>query len=104
MAKHDVPPRQNDEVTIQDSRDIRTVMPNLFPMPFIRFSMTRTSMFSDGKNTQVEGEEHRFENGRLDSRYFEGILAGDYLKNMTQLMEQQMEWFFKSFSFFLPFK
>lgn len=104
MDKNHVIRPDKGDVMAQDSMDIQTIMQNMFPMPFIRFNVMRTSMAFNGKNTFVEAEEHRFENGKLDSRYFEGILAGDMVKTMTHIMEQQMELFFNSLSLFTPFK
>lgn len=103
MNKEIVEKTKND-VTVQAPHPVQSFVSGFFPLPFIRFSMSRTSMFSDGQNTHIEAEEHRFENGKLDSNYFEGTLAGDYMKQVNALMEQQMSLFFKTFNLFLPFK
>ena len=94
--------KDKGDVTSQPPGQLQPFTASFFNMPFIRYSMTRTRLSSDGTNTHIEAEEHRYENGTLDSRYFEGTLAGNPMAMMTRIMEQQMNWFFKSISFFMP--
>jgi len=77
---------------------------NMFPFPFTHFTFSKTHVSTDGRTTEIRAEEHRYEKGQLQSRRFEGELAGDVFSSYYRLFEQQMAMFLKSFSLFLPFK
>jgi hypothetical protein len=77
---------------------------NMFPFPFIHFTFSQTHVRTDGRTTEIKAEEHRYEKGQLQSRRFEGEVAGDIFSSYSKLLEQQMAMFLKSFSLFLPFK
>lgn len=96
--------KPNGEPTVKEATPIQSFVPGFLPLPFIRFSLSSFSMLSDGRNTHIQAEDHRFENGKLDSRHFEGTFAGDYMTQVTRLLEHQMAMFFNAFNMFLPFK
>lgn len=77
---------------------------NMFPFPFIHFTFSQTHVSTDGRTTEIKAEEHRYEKGQLQSRRFEGEVAGDVFSTYSQIFEQQMAMFLKSLSIFLPFK
>jgi hypothetical protein len=63
---------------------------NMFPFPFIHFTFSQTQVSTDGRTTEIRSEEHRYEKGQLQSRRFEGSVAGDIFSSYSQIFEQQM--------------
>ncbi len=99
--------KDHQHVTPKETETVSPALPfSPFPsfFPFIRFTYSHTTVESDGKTTEIKAEEHRYENGRLESKRFQGEMEGDAMNVFTKIVEQQMTLFMKSFSLFLPFK
>ena len=80
--------------------------PLSFFSPFLSFRYTSRTIFSDEQKTHVRAAEHRFENGRFESKTFEGTLApgvyDDMVRQMHRWFSAQMVLFLAPFSFLLP--
>ncbi len=74
---------------------------------FISYRYSCRSISSAGGRTHVQAREDRFENGKLESREFEGVMDGgvyaDAVGRMQQSFLDQMKLFFRPFAGFLPF-
>lgn len=103
MSKHLIEKEKNSIIST-DGTEIRPFFPNVFSLPFIRFSFSQTRISSDGTSTHIEAEEHRFEDGHLYSKQFEGTLAGDFLTPLTQMIEQHMMFMTQAMNLFFPFQ
>lgn len=74
---------------------------------FISFRYSCKSMSSFGGKTYIRSKEQRFENGKMETEEFEGVAEGDFcthaVREMQNIFVKQVESFFKTLSYFLPF-
>lgn len=99
--------QNNQAVQKSEGDEVKVLEPSDDGNPFFFFRYSYKSMTSVGGKTYVASEEKRYENGKLESESFEGVMEGDYLaravQDMQNLFFKQISYFFKPFSFFLPF-
>lgn len=91
----------------QDNKKVEVIEPVQNRASFISFNYSYKSMtYSNGK-THVHSRSQRFENGRLESEEFSGVMDGNVWNNSSAEIQnqflKQITDFFKPFSMFLPF-
>ncbi len=105
MSKHDIIKKAGNE--IENAENIERFGRFGNTGSFISFRYSYKSMSSFGGKTYIRSKEQRFENGKMETEEFEGVAEGDFcthtVREMQNMFVRQVESFFKTMTFFLPF-
>lgn len=90
------------ELEKQDREENDVINPMSFFSPFLSFRYSYRTLYSDGVNAYVKAKERRFENGKMESEDFEGIMDqsvyNQVAKELYRYLALQMEFFLNPLS------